>query len=404
VRRANAGSLRSLRELNRLRVLETVRERGAVSRAEIARHTGLSRSTVSSLVGDLQQAGLLVERGGRGGAPATAQGGRPPVLLALDPSAGTVLGMHFDHPFLRVALADLGSTILAEARQALDIDHDAASGLDAAAALVEEVLERAGVERDHVIGAGVGLAGPIERKAGTVGSSTILPGWVGIHVAEELTGRLGLPVHVDNDANLGALAEFVLGAGRGAREMTYLMLSSGIGAGLVLDGRLYRGAGGTAGEIGHVVVDEQGPICRCGNRGCLETFAGADALVELLRRSHGDSLTMEGMLALAEAGDPACRRVIADAGRAVGGAVASLCNQFNPDRVVVGGELSTAGELLLDPMREAVERYAIPAAAKDVEVVPGALGDKAQLLGAVLLVVGQSDRAFSGRLRAAVGG
>jgi predicted NBD/HSP70 family sugar kinase len=213
-----------------------------------------------------------------------------------------------------------------------------------------------------------------------------------------------MPVHVDNDANLGALAEFVLGAGRGAHELTYLMLSSGIGAGLVLDGRLYRGAGGTAGEMGHVVVDESGPICRCGNRGCLETFAGADALVELLRRSHGESLTVEGMVALAGTGDLACRRVIADAGRAVGGAVAALCNQFNPDRVVVGGELANTGELLLDPIREAVARYAIPAAAKDVEVVQGALGDKAQMLGAVLLVVGQSDRAFSGRLRAAVGG
>lgn len=398
------GSLRSLRELNRLRVLETVRERGRVSRADIARVTGLSRSTVSSLVTDLQSAGLLVESDGRGAEPVSAQGGRPPVLLALDPAAGAVLGMHFDHPVLRVAVADLASTILAETERELDVDHDAATGMDAAAALVEEVLETAGIDRSHVVGAGIGIAGPIERATGTVGSATILPGWVGIHVAEELSARLEMPVHIDNDANLGALAEFVLGAGRGAREMVYLMLSSGIGAGLVLDGRLYRGVGGTAGEIGHVLFDEQGPICRCGNRGCLETFAGADALLDLLRRSHGEGLTITAMIDLAKGGDLACRRVIADAGRAVGSAVAALCNQFNPERVVVGGELATAGDLLLDPLREAVRRYAIPSAADDAVVMPATLGTRGQMLGALLLAVGQSDRAFSGRLRAAVGG
>ena len=223
---------------------------------------------------------------------------------------------------------------------------------------------------------------------------------MGIDVAGELERRLQMPVHLDNDANLGALAESVLGAGRDAQEMTYLMLSSGIGAGLILGGRLYRGAGGTAGEIGHVLVDEQGPMCRCGNRGCLETFAGAGALLDLLRRP---GLTAQGMVEAAVAGDPGCQRVLADAGRVVGRAVAALCNQFNPELVVVGGRLAAAGDILLDPLREAVRRYAIPAAAEDMRIVPGALADRAELLGALVLVVGQSDRALTGRAREAVG-
>jgi predicted NBD/HSP70 family sugar kinase len=210
-------------------------------------------------------------------------------------------------------------------------------------------------------------------------------------------------VHVDNDANLGALAESVLGAGRDAREIVYLMLSSGIGAGLILGGRLYRGARGTAGEIGHVLVDEQGPMCRCGNRGCLETFAGGGALLELLRRSHGDGLSLDGMVGLARNGDPACQRVLADAGRIVGGPVAALCNEFNPELVVVGGRLAAAGELVLGPLRDAVRRYAIPAAAETATIVTSALGDRAELLGAIVLVIGQSDRALSGRQRAVVG-
>ena len=394
------GSLGSLRELNRLRVLETVRERGSVSRADIARHTGLARSTVSGLVGELQRDGLVVERED---ATAPSQGGRPPVLLTLDPRAGAVLGLHFDHPHLRVAVADLDHTIRAEAVRNFDVDHDATTVLDAAAALADELLEEAGVERARLLGAGVGLAGPIDFRTGLVGSSTILPGWVGLDAAAELERRLDLPVHVDNDANLGALAESVLGAGRDAHDMAYVMLSSGIGGGLILNRRLYRGAWGTAGEIGHVLVDEQGPMCRCGNRGCLEVFAGADALVELLRRSHGDELTIERMIALARGGDPACQRVIADAGRAVGRAAAALCNQFNPARLVIGGELVGAGDLLLDAIGDAVRRYALPAAAEELQIVPGALGDRAELLGALVLVIGKSEHALSGRVRAAVG-
>jgi len=395
-----SGSLSSLRELNRLRVLEAVRERRAVSRAEIARRTGLARSTVSSLVSELQRDGLVVES--EDGA-ASSHGGRPPVLLTLDPGAGAVLGVHLDHPLVRVAVADLDHTIRAEAARALDVDHDAAAGLDVAAALVEEVLREAGVPRERILGAGAAIAGPVDHRTGRVGSSTIMPGWDGLDVVAELESRLGVPVHVDNDANLGALAEWVLGAGRDASDFAYLMLSSGIGAGLILGGRLYRGATGTAGEIGHVLVDDQGPLCRCGNRGCLETYAGAHALIELLGRQHG-ALDVHAMVELARAGDPACQRVVADAGRTVGVAVAALCNQFNPERVVVGGELAATGDLLLAPLRDAVRRYALPSAADALSVVPGELGDRAELLGALVLVVGRSDRAFSGRVRAAVGG
>jgi predicted NBD/HSP70 family sugar kinase len=212
-----------------------------------------------------------------------------------------------------------------------------------------------------------------------------------------------MPVHVDNDANLGALAELVLGAGRNASELVYLMLSTGIGGGLILDGRLYRGASGTAGELGHVVLDEHGPICRCGNRGCLETFASVPALLDMLRRSHGDELTGQDLLRRAREGDLGCRRALADAGRAAGRALANVCNQFNPQRIVVGGELASAGDLLLDPLREAVERYALPAASAGVDIVVAELGDRAQLLGALVLVAAESDRAFSRRMRAAVG-
>jgi predicted NBD/HSP70 family sugar kinase len=203
---------------------------------------------------------------------------------------------------------------------------------------------------------------------------------------------------VDNDANLGALAEAAFGAGRDAGDLIYLKVSSGIGAGLILNGRLYRGSSGLAGELGHVLVDPDGLVCRCGNRGCLETLAGSGALVELLRRSHGQDFTVATMLAAARDGDVGCRRVIADAGRAIGRAVATLLNVLNPELLVIGGDLAAAGDLLLDGIRESVGRAALPEAARTAEIVAGVLRERAQVLGALALVVSEADRAFPSRL------
>src|SRR6476659_6838730 len=344
------GSLESRRRLNALRVIDALRAEGLISRAEIARRTGLSRSTVSSLVSDLQADGLVVERA----EPATAygdQGGRPPILLSFDASAGAAVGIDFGHSHLRVAVSDLASTILAERTRPLDTDHDAQEGLEMAAELVVETLADAGVARENVIGAGMGLPGPIDQGDGTVGSSAILPGWIGMTAAAEMQKRLEIPVMVDNDANLGALAEAAFGAGRDAGDLVYLKVSSGIGAGLILNGRLYRGSAGLAGELGHVLVHPDGIVCRCGNRGCLETVAGTGALVDLLLRSHGEDVTVQDMLDAARAGDLGCRRVIHDAGRALGQVVATLLNALNPELLVVGGGLAAAGDLLLDGMR-----------------------------------------------------
>jgi predicted NBD/HSP70 family sugar kinase len=386
-----AGSLESLRRLNRLRVIRALRDEGRISRADIARRTGLSRSTVSSLVADLQADGLVVERPEPGAAHGM-QGGRPPILLSFDASAGAAVGIDFGHSHLRVAVSDLASTILAERSRPLDTDHDAQEGLDAAAELVAEALADAGVDRSAVIGAGMGLPGPIESGDGVVGTSAILPGWIGMTAEAEMHRRLDIPVTVANDANLGALAEAAFGAGRDAGDLVYLKVSSGIGAGLILNGRLYRGSGGLAGELGHVLVDPDGIVCRCGNRGCLETVAGMGALVDRLRGSHGDDLTVEAMLDAALAGDADCRRVLHDAGRALGQVVAMLFNVLNPELVVMGGHLARAGELLLGGVRESVGRAALPETSRGAEVVTGVLGDRAQVLGALALVVSEADR------------
>lgn len=377
------GSLEALREGNRMRVIDVLRQRGAASRAQVARDTGLSRTTVGSLVGALLADGFVVERAAERG-PRAPGGGRPGVLVALDRSAGALVGIDFGHRHLRVAVADLAYEVLAERHVALEIDHAGFEGLDAAATLVGELLADAGVDPARVLACGMGLPAPVERPSGLVRSREILPSLDGVDATAEMVARLGYPVHLDNDANVGALGEAMFGAGAGYEAMAYLRMSEGIGSGLVFGGRPFRGARGFAGELGHVLIDPDGAICRCGNRGCLETLVAAPRIVELLERSHGP-LSVPGMLELAGAGDAGARRALQDAGRIVGQATAALCNALNLDCVVVGGDLLPAGELLLEPMRDAVRRFAIPAAAQSVRVLGGVLGPRAEVLGALAL-------------------
>ncbi|GAA1023752.1 transcriptional regulator [Acrocarpospora pleiomorpha] len=371
-----ANSLSSLREMNRRMVTEAVRKAGSLTQAQLARTTGLSPATVSTIVRELRDLGIL----------AITSGGGRRNAVTLAPETGLLVGIDFGHSHLRVAIGEVTRQVLAERAIPIDVDASAAEGLLAAELLVDELLETLGSERAEILGVGLGVPGPIDPLTGILGSSTILPGWVGINPALAMSERLGLAVHVDNDANLGALAEATWGAARGRQDVTYLKVASGVGASILIDGRVYRGASGAAGELGHITIDENGRLCRCGNRGCLETLAGGLYLTELVRATHGPGVTVPRLVELAAAGDVGCRRVIGDAGRHLGVAVASLCNILNPGLVVVGGALAEAGALLIDPILEVVHRLAIPSAAAVLTVVPGVLGERAGVLGALASV------------------
>ncbi|MEE1941144.1 ROK family transcriptional regulator [Streptomyces sp. TRM 70361] len=376
------GSQSSLHRANLERVVRAVRMAGSLTQAEIARTTGLSAATVSNIVRELKDNGTVE-------VTPTSAGGRRARSVSLSGDAGIVVGVDFGHSHLRVAVGNLAHQVLAEESEPIDVDASASQGFDRAERLVERLIAATGFRREKVIGIGLGVPGPIDVETGALGSTAILPGWVGANPREEMSARLGVTVHVDNDANLGALGELVWGSGRGARDLAYIKVASGVGAGLVIDGRIYRGPGGTAGEIGHITLDESGPVCRCGNRGCLETFTAARYVLPLLYSSHGSDLTMTEVVRLARRGDLGCRRVVADIGRHVGSGVANLCNVLNPSRIVLGGDLAEAGELVLDPIRDSVSRYAIPSAARRLTVVPGALGGRAEVLGALALVLSE---------------
>ncbi|MFF4224056.1 ROK family protein [Streptomyces abikoensis] len=376
------GSQSSLHRANLERVVRAVRMAGSLTQAEIARTTGLSAATVSNIVRELKDGGTVE-------VTPTSSGGRRARSVSLSGDAGIVVGVDFGHTHLRVAVGNLAHQVLAEDAEPLDVDASAEEGLRRAESLVRTLITKAGIDPRKIIGVGLGVPGPIDVESGVLGSTAILPGWAGTNPRDDLAARLGVPVHVDNDANLGALGELVWGAGRGATDLAYIKVASGVGAGLVINGKIYRGPGGTAGEIGHITLDESGPVCRCGNRGCLETFTAARYILPLLHSAHGTDLTVPRVVELARDGDPGCRRVISDVGRYIGSGVANLCNLLNPSRVVLGGDLADSGELVLAPIRESVSRYAIPSAARRLEVVPGALGGRSEVLGALALVLSE---------------
>jgi predicted NBD/HSP70 family sugar kinase len=372
------GSTASLRSANQQRVVDVLREGGEVTQADLARQTGLAPATVSSIVRDLSSSGLVTTEPGSG---------RRGTTVTLARSAGLVVGLDFGHSHVAVAVGDLTGALLSERREPLDSAHLSQIGLDAAIALLDEVLAELGVDRSAIRTVGMGLPAPVTD--GIVRSSAILPGWVGVNAQEAAQARFDCAVHLENDANLGALAEHRRGIARGSDNTVFVKVSSGVGAGIVLNDRLFHGSTGTAGEIGHLTLDENGPVCRCGSRGCLEAYASTGALQSMMElQLPGASVST--IVGAALDGNVSALRALEDAGLHLGWALASVVNLLNPALVVVGGDMARAGDLLLDSARIGLRRHALDAVAS-TRVVASELGERASLVGAVLLAAEQTE-------------
>jgi glucokinase-like ROK family protein len=377
------GSTSSLRAANQRRVIALLQlgsDTSTVSQAEIARATHLAPATVSNIVRELTAAGLV---------ETTLGSGRRGTTVRISRAAGLVVGVDFGHRHVRVAVGDLNGEVLALEREPMPQDHGHDAGLDAVTTILDRLLDGLGATSSDVVNVGLGLPTPISKE-GLVTSAAILPGWVGVNAQAEAEKWLRRPTTVDNDANLGALAEYRRGAGTGHPNMVFVKVSSGVGAGLVLEGRLFRGADGMAGEIGHLTLDEQGPFCRCGSRGCLEAYASVGMAQELLASQLPDA-SIDEIIAAAQGGNVSAVRMFEDAGRHLGWGVAMLANLINPSAVVVGGDMSRAGDLLLDPVRVGLRRHALASVAANTVVTPAALGERASVIGALLLAVDRTE-------------
>ena len=336
--------------------------------------TGLAPATVSNIVRELAGAGLVDTEAGSGRRGSSVQLAR---------GAGIVAGVDFGHSHVAVAVGDLAGRVLAEERLALEAPTDHPQALATAAAMLARMSEGMGGLR-HV---GLGLPAPVKEEV--IRSSAIFPGWEGVNARAAAEETFGAPVHVENDANLGALAEHRRGVGRGHSSSVFVKISSGVGAGIIIGNELFHGAGGTAGEIGHLTLDEQGPLCRCGSRGCLEAYTSTANLMAMLS-GQLPGAGLDDIFAAAQEGNVSAQRALEDAGLHLGWGLASIVNLLNPELVVVGGDMARAGELLLESARIGLRRHALDSVAL-TPVLASELGERASLVGAVLLAAERTD-------------
>jgi predicted NBD/HSP70 family sugar kinase len=379
----NPGSQSALRKLNEQRIVETLTS-GPATQAELARQTGLSTATVSNIVKVLQDANVVATE-------PTTSSGRRALRVRLNSNSAVAVGIDFGRRHLRVVLANLAYEVLAEESMSLPLGHRADVSISAAVEVLDRLLLEAGVRREDIVGVGAGIPGPIDHRSGTVVQGAILPEWVGFHILARLEDRLALPVFVDNDANLGALSEVTWGPHSGVGNLVFVKIGSGIGAGLILNGAPFYGHVGITGEIGHATIAEHGLVCRCGNRGCLETVASTTIMGELLGRGEPEPLGPDEIVRRARAGSAAALRVLDDAGLAVGRALAAVANLINPEVIVIGGPLADLGEQLLDPIRRGLLRHAVPVIGETTALTMSALGARAEVLGAAALVFQNAD-------------
>jgi len=366
------GTTSALRSANLERVVDVLRAVEELSQAEIARQTSLAPATVSNIVRHLVAVGLV---------ETTGTVGRRGSTVRISRGAGLVAAFDFGHSHLQVALGDLAGRLITSSQRPLENDHSYVDGLALATAMLGRLLDDLGEDMSSVRAAGVGLPAPISRD-GRITAGSILPGWVGVTASDVVTEALGVPAVVDNDANLGALAE--LRGNPHLSTLAYLKVSSGIGCGLVLDGKVYRGGLGTAGELGHITLDESGPLCRCGSRGCLEAYAGGTGLVAQLAGRFPD-LAVHDLVGVAAAGDAGARRLLEDAGRALGQGSAIVANLLSPELIVVGGDL--ACEVVVDGIRDGLRRHAVDGPRGQVEVTLSTLGEQVSVVGALLMAL-----------------
>lgn len=380
------------------------RERRPVSRAKLTERLGSSRGRISTEVGRLVENGLLGEEG-----LAASEGGRRSGLLGIPRSAGLVAAVDIGATHVDVALTTLGSDILARKHELMDVREGPQPVLGRVKGMISELLEELAADRKEVLAIGIGVPGPVEQASGRLTVPPIMPGWDRFPISNVFAGEYAAPVFVDNDVNVMVLGEHWGGVAKGVADVIFVKIGTGIGSGIIIDGRLHRGIQGCAGDFGHICVDPDGPICSCGNNGCLEAMAAAPAIVIEAERCAREGESPDMMAILEEKGELSARDVgeaarrsdycalsiIRRSGRLIGETLAAAVNVLNPSMIVIGGGVSHIGNALLAEIRSSVYQRSLPLATRNLPVVMSELEDDAGVVGAsVMAVEGMLANAF----------
>jgi glucokinase-like ROK family protein len=394
---------RQIREYNRLLILNYVRKNGPTPRVDISRSIHLSRTTVSSIIDELLAEGFVREGEVLS---ASAQGGRRATQVYFHADAGLIIGMDIGRSHLTFLATDLSGVIKAEQSAPFNLLLSPDVCLPEIIARLYDFMHHFHLDWDRVVGIGVDIPSPLDLDTQILLSPPYMPGWDGQDIKGYLHNALHVPIFLDNDANMGALGESRYGRGRDVSDFAYIKLGTGIGGGIIINGQIYRGFGGSAGEFGHVIIDPNGPLCGCGNHGCLESVASARAIVrDTLARAHRadqyipelqtvqeDDVDIMDIVRLALAGDEICRAAIDQAGFYIGLALAGLINSLNPSLVVIDGSVARSGSLLLEVIERTAKLHCLKTAWLNTHITTGLLEHTASVLGTVAMVI---DHAFS---------
>lgn len=379
------------------RIVQTLSERGSLSAADIGRLTGLAKSTVSMTLSELRRSGVVVESHGpevvrSGGA------GRPATMLTLNPRAGTCVGVLFGLQHIQIVIADVSHAVLAEKRFYLEPDYSPAHAAAITNMLINDSCSWLGISTDTILGVGIALAAPINPLNGKVLRAGGIPTWTGVDIKAEFEPVLGHPVFADNESNCSAVAEMMWGAAVGHEDFVLFTVDEGVGGAIVHHGRVVTGIAGAAGEFGHMSINPDGALCRCGNRGCLELYASFRQALVYAAERYGRPMTTDQVIALALAGDEGCKRLVTDSAEAAGRGLGIVGSVLNPGLVVVGGSLVRAGELFLKPLEAAYNKHTLVKrsdvqAEAQTRFVPSKFSENDACLGAVGLVLLHGARA-----------
>jgi predicted NBD/HSP70 family sugar kinase len=361
-------------------IYRLIRAATSLSRADLTERTGLPASTISHALAELVTDGRIEKSLPQPKGPGSGSG-RPGASYRARPTGRHLGAIDFGHAHIRMAIGDDLGEPVDEILVGLDVDLNAQEAMDLAGRHMRELQRAHGIE--HLTSVVAGIPGPVDRETGLVCSATILSSWVGLDPAQELSQRIGAPVHVENDAALGAYGELMRGSGEGFRDFLYVKAAHGIGAGLILNGAPYHGYSGVAGEIGHTTLAGRTDLCRCGNTGCLEAVVSIATVLEQIRHTH-PGMNLDDV-SLADLDDAVSLRILENAGRWLGIVLAVTVNLINPAAIIVGGDLGDAGESLLGAVRTAITQFSQPAAVAGLVIAPAALGTRAELVGALQL-------------------
>ena len=384
------------------RVLSLIRDGEAVTRADLARRTGLARSTVAQRVEALLAHQLVYEAGG-----SASTGGRPPTVLAFNRAAGVVLVADLGATHSRLAVSDLAGAPLSERAYDTDVAREPERVLEWVHARFQQLLAEVDRSADEVRGIGIGVPAPVAFSRGEPVAPPMMPGWDGFSIPGWFSPHYEAPVLVDNDVNIMALGEHWT-HWRDTEHLLYVKIGTGIGCGIVSGRRIHRGAQGAAGDIGHVrLAGHDDVVCRCGNVGCLESVAGGRALAAQLTAAGLAATSSRDVVRLVRAGEPLAIQAVRDAGRYLGEVLAECINFFNPGAIVIGGDISEAHQQLLAGVREVAFGRSLPMATRDLKLGCSQLGDRAGVIGAAIMVIEHVlspdtvDRAIQGYMSAA---